>query len=556
MKKKMFPIITTLMLGAMASIMPVSATEITVSENNVEVAEEQEISITMSDFTFTRTSHGLNDTVNFTFQASSTAEIKSITVQISDYNTAHTPFSKTFYGTCDNVTKKCSVAFDIGNDNRDYKITSILATVDAGGVDQNLWLYNKPLNIGTDLYSQLDEIWMEFLGYDGITYLDDMQGDITSFTMTHNRDYVAPNGEIEFFITATSNRPIEKISVWYIMHSDDGDFAASEWCYYNSAYNSYYGRIDVEPWYNDKDIYLETTDVYIYNQDIYTPIHAYRPGNADNQGKNWMFNNNNCTITNNASGVAKYTTRLYNVCLGRRPDEAGKNYWINMLASGEKSGAEVAYGFIFSDEFKQKNYCNEDYVKQLYRAFMGREYDQGGFEYWVNHLENGMTREQVFNGFSQSDEFRNLCDSYGIVLGDAISVPEYGTVPTGKCLACGQESGVRQFVDRLYNVCLDREPDLGGSDYWCERLWNHTNSGRQTAFGFVFSDEFKQHNYSDADYVEHLYAAFFGRPSDEGGKKYWLDKIANGMTREEVFDGFAGSDEFSKLCAKYGIKRG
>ena len=253
----------------------------------------------------------------------------------------------------------------------------------------------------------------------------------------------------------------------------------------------------------------------------------------------------------------QFVTRLYNVCLNREPDEGGLNDWVNKLSSGAATGASVAYGFVFSAEFKNYNYCNADYVKQLYRAFMGREYDEGGLNDWVNRLETGTTREEVFNGFSQSAEFSGLCTQYGIVLGDGISIPQYGTVPKGPCSICGATDGVTAFVTRLYNICLDRTPDAGGLSDWTNSLWNHEKSGGSVAFGFIFSQEFINKNLSDEDYVEYLYRAFFDRNADAGGKADWVNRMNNqGYSRVDVFDGFVGSAEFNTLCKKYGIVRG
>ena len=254
--------------------------------------------------------------------------------------------------------------------------------------------------------------------------------------------------------------------------------------------------------------------------------------------------------------IEQFVTRLYIVCLNRRPDDNGKNYWTGLLSSGQTTGTMAAYGFIFSQEFQNCNYCNEDYVKQLYRAFMGREYDDGGLNNWVTALETGTTREEVFNGFAQSVEFAALCSQYGIVLGDGIMIPQYGTVPKGPCLICCETDGVTAFVTRLYNICLDRNPDEAGLSDWTNKLWNHTSSGKDVAFGFIFSPEFMNKGLSDEDYVEYLYRAFFDRPADNGGKSDWLNRMhAQGYSREDVFNGFVGSAEFDNLCKRYGITR-
>ena len=161
------------------------------------------------------------------------------------------------------------------------------------------------------------------------------------------------------------------------------------------------------------------------------------------------------------TGAEGFVRRLYNVCLDREPDAAGLADWVSQLTGGTNDGCRVAYGFIFSQEFKDKNYCNEHYATYLYRAFLGREPDQPGLQYWVGLLNEGKTREEIFNGFIGSIEFTNLCNEYGIIRGTEIEVPErgYGTAPIGFCSECQAESGIHKFVTRLYDVCLDRLPD-------------------------------------------------------------------------------------------------
>ena len=254
--------------------------------------------------------------------------------------------------------------------------------------------------------------------------------------------------------------------------------------------------------------------------------------------------------------ISAFVTRLYETCLGRTPDKAGLESWVNVLESGREGGAQVAYNFVFSTEFKNKNYCNEDYIKLLYRAFLGREADAAGLSSWINVMESGTTREEVFNGFAMSTEFRGLCSQYGINIGSAIEVPQYGTIPSGPCSACGKEAPVKGFVTRLYQICLEREPDAAGLSSWINVLVAHQNSGRDVAYGFVFSDEFKGRNYSNTDYVKQLYRAFLGRESDPAGLESWVRLLDNGTSREEVFDGFVGSQEFTDICASYGIVRG
>ncbi|MCR4998576.1 MAG: DUF4214 domain-containing protein, partial [Lachnospiraceae bacterium] len=88
---------------------------------------------------------------------------------------------------------------------------------------------------------------------------------------------------------------------------------------------------------------------------------------------------------------------------------------------GELTGIECASGFINSQEYQNLGLSNSDYVKNMYRAFMGREYDEAGYKDWVSKLNAGYTRDEIFAGFANSNEFQSICDSYGIIRGNYVA---------------------------------------------------------------------------------------------------------------------------------------
>jgi hypothetical protein len=112
--------------------------------------------------------------------------------------------------------------------------------------------------------------------------------------------------------------------------------------------------------------------------------------------------------------VEDFVTRFYQQCLGRNPDTPGLNGWVNALLDGSLSGADVADGFIFSAEFINRYTTNEDFVTILYRAFFNRDPDGAGYSGWLNTMYDGTSRSDVLSGFIYSQEFEDLCDSYGI----------------------------------------------------------------------------------------------------------------------------------------------
>ena len=115
--------------------------------------------------------------------------------------------------------------------------------------------------------------------------------------------------------------------------------------------------------------------------------------------------------------VGIFVTRFYMTCLNRIPDSAGLSSWTSDLISGKATGAQVAYGFIFSNELLSKNLSDEEFLDIMYSAFFGRPPDEEGFNSWLEAMANGGSRQYILAGFVNSLEFKILCDSYGIKSG-------------------------------------------------------------------------------------------------------------------------------------------
>lgn len=136
--------------------------------------------------------------------------------------------------------------------------------------------------------------------------------------------------------------------------------------------------------------------------------------NVYSDGEFWDSGAFSLTRYGDRSAVESFVTRFYQQCLGREPEQAGLDSWVNALINGTLCGADVAYGFIFSLEYTNLNTSNEVFVTTLYRAFFNREPDPPGYSGWVNYLYDGATRSDVLYGFTHAQEFFNLCDEFGI----------------------------------------------------------------------------------------------------------------------------------------------
>lgn len=119
------------------------------------------------------------------------------------------------------------------------------------------------------------------------------------------------------------------------------------------------------------------------------------------------------------TGEEAFINRLYTVALERARDPEGARYWLDRLHSGNTTGADLARGFLYSPEFLGRGTSNEVFVETLYRTFFNRASDPAGKAEWVSLLNGGASRQSVIEGFINSVEWYQLCNSYGIPSGSA-----------------------------------------------------------------------------------------------------------------------------------------
>lgn len=246
--------------------------------------------------------------------------------------------------------------------------------------------------------------------------------------------------------------------------------------------------------------------------------------------------------TKEMTKVEQFVSRLYTKCLGRGLDSAGLNYWNDTLVSKQKSGAEVGYGFVFSDEYEAKNASDRQFITMLYQVFMDREPDQAGLGYWEGMLKDGVSREYVYRGFATSQEYTDICTSYGITR---------GTVALRQ--ARDQNLNLTRFVTRIYDKALSRSWDENGLNYWCEQIQCKQQTPVQVAENFINSKEFMDKNLNDTEYVKVLYRTFMGREADKSGLDYWVGRLNKGENRKSVLKAFAGCPEFQQIVRSFGL---
>lgn len=245
------------------------------------------------------------------------------------------------------------------------------------------------------------------------------------------------------------------------------------------------------------------------------------------------------------SDITGFIARLYKTILGRTPDTAGLNTWTKGLKEGTLTGADVVYSIYNSTEYKNKKTSNTDFVESVYISMLNRKSDAAGKANWIAYLEEGFSRTFVLKRFADSTEFANLCKTYNIAKG-TINVTEYRDMNVN----------VTRYVQRLYSKCLGRTADTEGLNNWTKWLITGQKTGASVVLAFYYSDEYKNKNISNADFVASLYNSMMNRNPDAAGKAFWVSYLSNNYSRRFVISGFAQSIEFTNICQIYGITRG
>ena len=98
--------------------------------------------------------------------------------------------------------------------------------------------------------------------------------------------------------------------------------------------------------------------------------------------------------------------RLYQAFFERRPDVEGAKYWIAMSREGA-TVSQIAEWFTGCREFMTTytDTSDREFLEKVYIHVLGRNYDIGGFNYWLDLLEQGLSRGGVVRWVTANDEF-------------------------------------------------------------------------------------------------------------------------------------------------------
>lgn len=242
--------------------------------------------------------------------------------------------------------------------------------------------------------------------------------------------------------------------------------------------------------------------------------------------------------------------RLYQVVVGRDPDERGMNYWTGQLTNrfGEPSQTlnDAAAGFVGSSEFNRKFGALDDraFIETLYQNAFGRAPDAGLLDSW--------TADLALPDVSRADIALRLSESPEMVLRE---------MPNSLALSKAADEIARlETVFRAFDGLLNRPVDAQGIVAWANNgWWDNTAQlvgemmdsyefgtviGLWSDFDGWFETPSPRGGAVDADFVSLMYSTVLDRAGSTAEIDGWVTRAADlGLDRANVAARFIDSAE-------------
>jgi uncharacterized protein YkwD len=195
------------------------------------------------------------------------------------------------------------------------------------------------------------------------------------------------------------------------------------------------------------------------------------------------------TVAKSPESYSHFINTAYQAYLGRGPDGAGLQYWLNRMQQG-MTDEQVEASFIGSQEYIAHHGGTSAWISGMYQDLLGRSAAQSEIDTWLNQMAHGESATQVALGFATSPE----------------------------------REGER--VGNTYEVVLGRKAGASEISYWVN-VFEHGGTTEDVAAGFLSSPEF-YNNMGKANLVNWLQAVYqdaLHRPATTGEIGYWETQL-------------------------------
>jgi uncharacterized protein YkwD len=207
---------------------------------------------------------------------------------------------------------------------------------------------------------------------------------------------------------------------------------------------------------------------------------------------------------------SRWLTQIYPTALGRAPGPNDFNYWLNVLANGTSRDAAAA-SILNSVEGRRADGLK--WLPGIYQQLLGRAPRANDYDYWLGVLAGGDTHDQVIANIVNSVEFA-------------------GRLPGNTPAA---------WLAQVYQGLLGRQPGGGDYNYWLGVLGRGTPRV-DAALQLMQSQEYRNRDWSL--WVAGLYNDLLGRSMRADELQYWLGLAQGGTSRAAVINVFLSSPAY------------
>jgi hypothetical protein len=248
--------------------------------------------------------------------------------------------------------------------------------------------------------------------------------------------------------------------------------------------------------YNASTGALETTVRSTYDHTLYAG--AGTPTIASVNGQTWIVS----ALRGSGSDNQRDDDDDLVVTVWRSNSALGSAPWPTFKQNNQRTSNAIA-------QAAPDNTVNENFVRQMYRDFLGREASSGEVSHWADRLASRQTDRYGFaTTLSRSDEW------------------------------------ISTVITQFYRDTLGREPDAAGLRGWIDAARAGMPTA-QIASAFYASPEYFQ-TVGNSDYrtwVEDLYRKLLLREGENSGVDGWVRALGAGMARDSLAFGFYQSPE-------------
>lgn len=242
------------------------------------------------------------------------------------------------------------------------------------------------------------------------------------------------------------------------------------------------------------------------------------------------------------SNADEFVKRLYEITLNRQAEQEGLEYWTNSLNTKKIDALTLTWNFFNSQEYLDKKNNDIEFIKDSYKAILGRDADKVGLDYWISQLKAGYTRKYIINNFGQSQEFKDICEDYNINVG-LLDLDSFRD----------NKHFIVDIINYTYTTVLSRTASYSEVDYWGDLISKNNISLADFLKEIINSSEANKMIRDNSQYIDLSYKIYLKRNPTIDEYNKWRYALDNGYSKFNLIFSLINNQEFSDICNSYKI---